>query len=99
MRVEPELADERRLPEQRFELRSDLAPLRRRRARHLGPNRAPSPSRKMSPQAAAKVDRLADVDRTIVRVLQHVDARRGRRVAADRLAGPAPRVAAILEHE
>ena len=56
-------------------------------------------SPQMRAQAAAQVDRLADVERAAAGVLQHVDARRRRRVAADPLAGAAPGLASILEHQ
>src|SRR5438105_13324169 len=53
----------------------------------------------MGAQSAPQVDRLAHVERAAGGVLQHVDARRAGRVAANAVACLTPRLATILENE
>ena len=94
-----QLLNQRRFPQQRLDLGADTLPLSVRRARHLRLQRAPAAVREMRAQTPAQVHRLPDVQRAAVRVLQHVDARRRRRVAADPFARAPPDLAPILEHE
>src|SRR5207247_11039036 len=55
--------------------------------------------RKMRAQPPPKVHGLADVDGVAVRILQGVDARRGRRGAGNPLADALPHVAPVFDDE
>ena len=91
--------DQRRLAQQRLELGADLVPRGAGGTRHLGFDRAPASRRKVRAKATTQVDGLADVERLAAGILEHVHARRRRRVGADPLSGATPDLASILEHQ